>query len=154
MTKTKEVRLAINGLLRESRPPISASQRQALAELQEILKSFDPRPFGEVLEMLSAAAPVRQPKAKIDLADTVQSLRTVLMDDARFARAVADLGANRSATKAFLAEVYLALFQRSRGVRATAPREEIIQLILDERNILRRHGTLEALTRLDTVAAE
>lgn len=154
MIKTKEVRTFLVSMLEGASGEATPQQAEAANGLLAILKRHDSRPFEEVLEMLAIAKPVRSQSPKLDLAVEVAFLRRVLLDDAKFLQAVRALQANRSVTKLFLMKLYSALFQRTGGLRASASREEIVQVILDERNVLRRHGTLEALTRVETVAAE
>jgi hypothetical protein len=69
-----------------------------------------------------------------------------LLDNAAFSLALEDVANSRATTKAVLADVFKLLYRRSRGVRTTMSRDELLRLIQSERDILLRHGTLEALT--------
>lgn len=86
-------------------------------------------------------------------ADIAERLRRLLLDPAAYSALLAAIRADKGVTKAKLCDVYRKLFQRSGGVRATMPREELLQLLADERLVLDRQGLLAGLTR-PAIAAE
>jgi hypothetical protein len=69
-------------------------------------------------------------------AEVAASLRRAFNDDTAFEAEIERIDATRTVTKPVLVMVFERLFERTDGVPKTAKRAELIQLILDERNIL------------------
>jgi hypothetical protein len=97
--------------------------------------------------MLSILDIPTKPKPSPTAVEISEDLRGALNDDKRFRDKMAELASSKPVTKAILADVYKLLYRRQGGLRSSASREEVLQLITDERSVLRRHGTLSALLR-------
>jgi hypothetical protein len=141
----KDARSALEALLARYGDELPARTRRTWIRILNHISRFDERTIDEVLEMLALAERPERARRRPDAASIAARLRAVLMNDGAFAAELANVKADRSVTKALLAQVYKQLYQRTGGIRASAPRAEILQLIADERLILMRHGTLSAL---------
>jgi hypothetical protein len=153
MTRLKLIREALSELLNRHGNELPKTRLRVAKAFVNQLASHDSKTIDEVLQMLGLLE-VSAPSAGDEVAPIVDSLRRILMDERAFPIAVRELAAQRRISKAMLVRVYLDLYRRKRSIRASAPREELVQLLIDERNVLHRYGVLESLARPNNVAAE
>lgn len=145
MPTVKDARRALQSLLERFGKELCEEERRACLRLVNQISPLDPVELEEVAALLQTVTPEAASTSPNDPARIAQELRGLLQNDAAFAQRARELATQRGVTKAVLAEVYRRLYRRQGGVRPTAAKGELIQLLIDERNILKRHGTLEAL---------
>lgn len=146
MPSVRDARLALKGLVDLHGHELGADRTVCLRFLKAIT-SLDEVDVREVSALLNALTPSTADASTQDEPALIAAeLRGLLHDGPAFSQRVRELATQRSVTKAMLAEAYRRLYRRQGGVRATAPKAELVQLLIDERNILQRHGTLQALT--------
>lgn len=152
MTDFKPIRRALQDAVERGMDDVPSQARDGLIRLVKELAAHDRKTLEEVLQMLGSSAAATETSDAV--ARIVETLRAALMDEKRYFDAVSQLAAQRHVTKAMLIQVYKGLFRRSGGIRASAPRSEVVDLLIDERNVLNRYGVLDSLTRPADVAAE
>jgi hypothetical protein len=146
LTQTRTIREALQALIERHGSELPPSVQASCADLMNQIKQWDNSEFSKVLAMLMAGSGKIAPASAVNAHEIAESLRTKLLDNAAFSLALEDVANSRATTKAVLADVFKLLYRRSRGVRTTMSRDELLRLIQSERDILLRHGTLEALT--------
>lgn len=151
MNEVENFSAGLQRLLSEHGEELPAQQRDLLLRVLNRIRTVDSSTVTKALRMLGLIeGPTR---ARLDIDSAVEVLRAALRDDQQFRTELARLSARREATKASLVAIYKQLYRRTSGVRSSISREEILQLISDERNILKRHGTLDALARTPSETA-
>jgi len=130
--------------------------------LVKILTDLDDMDFGAFLRLLrpkpqrrgTGAAPQPPRRKTVDPNEIVATLRAHLTDDDAFAAQIDLLHDQRGVTKPVLAQVFLRLFERTRGVPKKATRDELLRLISDERNALVRNEKMGQMLGRRIVPAE
>jgi len=124
------------------------------AELAELLSALltkidahDGMSIQDLIRRITASAIPKKKRARAsaegaavtDVASLVTRLRASFSDDAQFDRIMQELRSQRSVTKPVLTQIFMALFERQRGVPKSATRAELLRLIADERHIIVRN---------------
>lgn len=109
--------------------------------------------FAFLRKQAKPAAKQRQPAASLDA--IVSNLRAALSDDRAFDKQYEALVEDKGITKAALCDVYNKLFGAGRRIPSKATRNDILQMIADERTIRVRNEKMGGmLGRRPPVAAE
>lgn len=158
MTKLSDLKAAAERLVDGDGEGLTRAQKRAvkafLSRLAATDVSLNLETALSVMFASMPAAPAANPSAvEGRVADYVAELRVAASDDGAFVRAIERLRSDRKATKAILVQTYLALFDREGGIRASAGREEVLDVIAGERFAYAKRGMLNLLNPAP-VAAE
>lgn len=156
--QVRDFRLRLEEALKRS-PDLVDAEIHALVK---ILADLDDMDFGALLRLLRpnpkraghAAVSNSSKRAAVDPNEIVARLRAKLLDDDAFAAELDLLHEDRGVTKQVLTQVFMTLFDRTRGIPKRATRDELLRLISDERNILVRNEKMGQVLGRRIVPAE
>ncbi|NWG52738.1 MAG: hypothetical protein HXY28_03370 [Hydrogenophilaceae bacterium] len=162
--KVRDLRRLLKRLANET------DERQAIEELAQVVDAaltsagaHDDMSIQSLIRKLTGADPGarKRPPQPVPapeperVSSAVAMLKSAFQDDRAFEHALDEIASARKLTKPMLVQIFYALFNRTTGVPKSATRQELVQLIADERRILVRNERMsDRLRRGKIVPAE